>query len=630
MEQGKQLKSIEILRGLDFLSGYAIYHSSPKKVYRIGFFASKDSAKKISNQIKKDLKYTADLTVVSIPSAEKNRLNQWLKTKNVIVEGSGNAKNKKKLELLMERARLAMVKNDYPRAIANYTKVITYEDENFSRNALEYLGLARERNQQYAHAKAEYLRYLERYPDSEGAERVRQRLVGLMTAAMAPKSKLRKVKRRKRQTGWTNYGGITQYYRRDMTLNDESDDSVLSSNAYSSFFYTAKRKSRSYELNNRLSISHNMDFKDSDDNKSVRISTLYTQAFYKKLKTAVRIGRQTQNSSGAYGRFDGADLAYHYNPKITGRLTAGFPVAFDAYDTVETSKRFFSVNMEVESLLNYIDLNSYFITQYEKEVIDRSAIGFELRHFSRRVTFYSIMDYDISYQVLNNVLGNIRYQLLPRTTLGVNLNYRRSPLVTTTNALQGQQVATLADLLLTKTEAEIRQLARDRTAQYASATASLTQKLTKKLQLSVDYTRSRLSSTKSSDGVTGTQGTGYEDFISTQLIASDWIRKNDVTITSFRYAAMSTGKRYTVYALRQDPLPKKLLLNSRFRLDYQERSDGSTISSIRPSLKLNYKLKRRTKLEVELGLDHRIRKHSFDAGNETNGFVGLGYVLQLQ
>ena len=627
--------SKKTMRRVRILSGYSIYELSIKKngrqtnFLRLGFFSSKASANIVIRKISEEFTENIDMEIIGIPKSEEKYLQLWLKN---TIEKKPNKRelyDRKKLELLMEQARLAMVQNDYRRAIANYTKIIGYEDSDFSQSALEYLGLARERNQQFAHAKAEYLRYIALYPESEGAERVKQRLAGLMSAAMEPKTKLRKVKTRKRQVGWLGYGGVTQYYRRDTYLDDQEGRNLLSSNAYSSFFYTAKLKNQRYELKNRISLSHNMDFEDSEDNKAIRISTLYSEAYHKKYKMQGRIGRQTQNSSGAYGRFDGAVLSYHYNPTVIMRVVSGFPVAFDSFDKIRTEKRFYSFNLELESLFNYFDLNSYFINQYEESILDRSAVGLELRHFDTKQSFYSTMEYDISYQVINNIVANLRYQILPKTTIGGNANYRRSPLISTTNALQGQQVTSLQELLATKTKEEIRHLARDRTAKFASLTATVIQKITKKIQISNDYTLSKLSSTVSSDGITGTQGTGYEHYISTQLIATDWYRKNDVTIAGLRYAAMSTGKRYTLNALRQDRLPKKIVLNARLRVDYQQRSNDSTILSLRPSVKLNYKYNKTFKFDLELGLDHSIRKHSFDEGNDTKGFLGVGYFLQF-
>ena len=628
--QGKRVTK-KTFRKLSYLTGYAIYETklNKKNMIKIGFFSSEKSAEKVAGKISKKLKNNIILKINSIPENEKKYLQEWMENVISVKKDKRELYSRKNLEALMEKARLAMVQNDYRKAIANYTKIVGYADGDFSQLALEYLGLARERNQQFAHARAEYLRYIKLYPETDGAERVRQRLVGLMSAAMEPKARLRKVKQKNRQTGWLSYGGVTQYYRRDSYLDDQKGDDLLSSNAYSSFFYTSKLKNKHYELKNRISMSHSMDFKDSDGNKEIRVSTLYAEAHHKRFKTLARLGRQTQNSSGAYGRFDGGVLSYYFNPTVIMRVVSGFPVSFDSFDKVQTERKFYSLNLEMESLFNYMDLNSYFINQYENSTLDRSAVGVELRHFDEKQSFYSTMEYDMSYQVVNNIVTNIRYELSPKTTVGGNANYRRSPLISTSNALQGQQVESLSELLATKTEEEIRQLARDRTAQYASVTGTVIQKITKKIQISNDYTLSRLSSTVSSDGINGTEGTGYEHYLSSQLIATDWFRKNDVTIAGVRYASMSTGNRYTINMLRQDRLPKKIVLNGRLRLDYQKRTNASSILNLRPSLKINYKYTKKLKVDFEVGLDYSVRKHSFDEGSDAKGFVGLGYFYQF-
>ena len=83
---------------------------------------------------------------------------------------------------LMNEARRAMTAGELSRAVQIYTKVLQQPPNDFQRAAQEFLALARERNGQIAHAKAEYERYLEVYPDGEGAERVRQRLSALVAS----------------------------------------------------------------------------------------------------------------------------------------------------------------------------------------------------------------------------------------------------------------------------------------------------------------------------------------------------------------------------------------------------------------------------------------------------------------
>lgn len=536
----------------------------------------------------------------------------------------------KKIELLMEQARQSMIKHDYRTAISRYTAVIRYEGTDFFQAALEYLGLARERNKQYAHAKAEYERYLRLFPEGEGAVRVEQRLSGLLSASFEPKKKLRKSKKATENSGWVNYGSVMQFYRRDKELQQTSGELFSASTAYSSFFYTAKIKTAEYEMNNRVSISNNYDFEEDDeDNDLLKISKLYSELYSQKLKLSGRLGRQTENSSGTYGRFDGLMLAYHYNPRVALRAVSGFPVDFDSYGSIQSNKRFYSANLEIESLYGYVDVNTYFITQYFDDILDRQAMGLELRHFDKKLTFFSTFDYDLSYSVINNVVLNVNYQLRPKHSLGTYLTYRRSPLITTSNALQGQGVSTLDELLTDKTKDELRALARDRTARYVSANVSWRHRLTKKLEMNYDYTLSRLSGTATSGGVVGNEGTGFEHYYSAQFIATDMFSKNDISILGLRYESRFNSDRTSVNLIRRDRIDEKLSFGTKLRIDYQKRKSGENISDLRPSSKVGYKISRKVKLEFELGIQHRIRENSLDDNNETNGFFSLGYIAQF-
>ena len=112
----------------------------------------------------------------------------------------------------MEEARQAMAKGDYSRAIALYNKVLQLPPNAYQQDALEFLGLARERKGQLAHAKAEYEKFLGLYPEGSAATRVKQRLAGLLTARKTPKEKLSKTARRKDRSEWDFFGGVSQFF----------------------------------------------------------------------------------------------------------------------------------------------------------------------------------------------------------------------------------------------------------------------------------------------------------------------------------------------------------------------------------------------------------------------------------
>ena len=81
-----------------------------------------------------------------------------------------------------DEARAALKTGNFSSAIALLTKVVKLPENEYSPEAHELMGLARQRRGQAAAARAEYETYLARYPHAEGAERVRQRLDAIITA----------------------------------------------------------------------------------------------------------------------------------------------------------------------------------------------------------------------------------------------------------------------------------------------------------------------------------------------------------------------------------------------------------------------------------------------------------------
>jgi len=616
------------------LGGYAQYsylddknQSSLKKIFVVGFFTSRASAILTMEKIHKASNRKLTLNIREINKSDKVNFKRWLEKKTS--EQKISAQDKE-LAFLMEQARQAMIKQDYQVAISKYSKIMTYDESDYYRAALEYLGLARERSNQMAHAKAEYERYLNLYPEGEGAERVKQRLDGIMFAAMTPRQKLKKYKPRGFKSDWISVSSMAQHYRTDRDMQTPFGDNQVFSNAYSSFFYMTSLKTTAYEFKNQISMSNNYDLEnDDEENSQVKISYLYTESNFKKLGISSRLGRQRYNASGAFGRFDGAVLSYNLSDKLKFSATSGYPVTFDSYQRIQDEKPFYSANLELESLFGLFDINTYFITQYNDTLLDRQAIGFDIRHFDRDKTFFSTIDYDVSYNVLNNFIFNVSTRINSKNSVGTYTTFRRSPLLTTSNSLQGQFVGSLAELLEEKEEETIRQLARDRTAKYGSLTFNWKQHIGKNIELSHDYTLSKLGGTVASDGVFGLDGTGYEDFFSSQLMASDLWTKNDMLLIGLTHAIMDASDRTALTIMRRDQLNSKLLLSTKFRAEYQDRSNGSIVTIIKPAIKINYRYTRKYKFETEIGVDRRIHENSFDEGVYQTLFFNAGYTAQF-
>ncbi len=79
----------------------------------------------------------------------------------------------------MDEARAAIKKGNFAQAIQLLTKAVNRAENQYSAEAQELLGVAHQKSGQLVEARSEYEDYLQRYPNSEGTERVRQRLDGI-------------------------------------------------------------------------------------------------------------------------------------------------------------------------------------------------------------------------------------------------------------------------------------------------------------------------------------------------------------------------------------------------------------------------------------------------------------------
>ena len=118
----------------------------------------------------------------------------------------------KQLKSLMQRAKLDFKNKKYSSTIRYLNALISAGTHQYSREALELLGLARQRKKQTIHAVNIYEKYLVLYPDGDSSDRVRQRLAGLLTAASTPKDKIHITSARGRGEIIT-YGSLSQFYR---------------------------------------------------------------------------------------------------------------------------------------------------------------------------------------------------------------------------------------------------------------------------------------------------------------------------------------------------------------------------------------------------------------------------------
>lgn len=527
---------------------------------------------------------------------------------------------------LMEEARQSMAKNDYGRAIALYTKILSYPDNAYRQDAQEFLGLARERNGQLAHAKAEYQTYLRLYPKGEGAQRVQQRLTGLLTAQAPAKEKLQQEKPKAPPANWNVRGGFSQYYRRDVSTTDEAGTTVYQSELDTDFDVIAQLLKPDYQMQGRFTGGYRNDFLGSAIDNPLRITSLYFDTSDRQRHTLGRIGRQSQSRGGVLGRFDGLLLSRQLNQTIKLNLVGGYPVDSSTIDQIATDTRFYGVNADLGTFANAWDFNVFAIEQTSEGLLDRRAVGGEMRYFQMNHSLLGLMDYDVSYHTLNMLLLLGNWLFSDNTTLNLVYDQRKSPILTTRNALIGQLDASLSALAQRFSEDQIRSLAMDRSADSRSYTVSLAHPLNDKLQIGGDVTLSTLSATPASGGVEGFPSSGNDWSYSLQFMASDLIKNGDIAIVGLRRNTNTSSEGTSLNLNTRYPVNRAWRLNPRLRIDRRRySSDGSTQWSILPSVRINYMWRRDLNIELEAGGELTNRDIGGTTSKTTGYYLSFGY-----
>ena len=549
---------------------------------------------------------------------------------------------------LMEEARQAMIASDYARAIQVYTKILIEADRDvapgavspkrlvYIKRALEFLGVARERKGQLAHANAIYREYLEKYPDGEDAIRVEQRIAGILSMAQPKPGRRKSVAAAESDQGpeWAVFGGFSQFYRyADLTIEEEDTD-TLEDSLRSDLDLTARVQTERWDFRSRLSGGYVTDLKDEPAGDEKRLSDFYLELRDKHSDASIRLGRQNSSKGGVLGRFDGFLGGTNLGERFRLNLVTGYAVDSSSDVTVDTNRYFYGLNMDFAPYDSAWQYNAFVIEQKLAGRVDRRGVGGEVRYFDAYKSFFALLDYDVEFDELNTMLLIANVTLEGGTNFSVTADYRNSPTLTLRNALSGQQQQRIEALLEIYTEEELRQFAMDRTAKSEFINAGVTQPLNDVYQLTANVSMTNFSSTPESGGVLALEGTGDEFSYDIGLIASSLFMENDTSIFTLRYFDGERSKRTSVNFDSRYPLTRNLRLNPRIRIDFQDAVDAESEEwRFRPSLRMDYRWRRRLHLELEIGGEWTSRDVTLAFGEETQTtegyYVSIGYRLDF-
>jgi hypothetical protein len=556
----------------------------------------------------------------------------------------------------MDEARAALKTGNFSGAIARLSKVVKLPENEYSPEAHELLGLARQRSGEVAAARAEYETYLSRYPHAEGAERVRQRLDAIIAASGGPLEKLRAAPLAPgwrpgggfapvgAGTTWTFSGSLSEFYIRDDSFRTAVDPTVApdpnadadahqvhQNEMLSSLDMIATWVNDQARGKIRFSGTEEHHFDDSDDRFG--IASLFSEVELRNWEVLGRFGRQNSNvdTGGVLGRFDGGLLSWRAFPNVKLNAVGGSPVLSRFDEPFKDQRYFYGASIGLGPFFGGFETTLFAIEQRDRSLLDRRAVGAEARYFDPTKSALATVDYDIHFNKLNAAIFSGSWTLPDKSTLYGGADYRRTPYLSTWNALLNQPFVTLYDFLAAsqQTPEQLQQLALSQTPVYKSAMIGYSRPLTDKFLVSADATVVNLTqpiTLPSLDPALGSLPAGNEYYYSAQLMGSNLIEEGDMYIGAVRYSQLINSNMYALDFNTRYPWSKELSLSPRLRLGYRTGRNGVDMTeySALPSLLADYYWTKELSTEFEIGAERTWTKQDGVREQNTDLFLTLG------
>lgn len=525
---------------------------------------------------------------------------------------------------LLRQAKAAYIEGNYPRAIALYTQAA--ELAPFRLEALEMLGVTREQTGQLAQAKLAYETALAEYPDHGAAHRIRARLQALVSINEQPRE-LRPAERTA-TVSWQTTAHLTQFYRRYQLDIDGRQSTVPIDALFSDADVTVRRNGAAFSHEGRASFGHLQDFSDGPADHPFRVQSLYWQTRFEPLRTRARIGRQSQRRSGVLGRFDGVAVTAAATPDLDVQALGGYLVD-SSHDSPGSERPFWGVNAELRLLDDDLSLTPFFVQQQADGVVDRQAAGLQAELYTDAGSYFGMVDYDLHHRVLNHALASANVRFGEATRVFGSVDHRRSPYLTTRNALIGQPVQDLSELELLLVEERLEDIAADRSAVTTMARFGIDQRLAGSWAISVDTALMDFGSTDSSASVAGLEA--HQDFsASAQIRSDDAFGRGNFGAVQVRYYRSRGSRTLSTYFNNRLGLWGDWWLYPRLSVDHRQYDDGDQSQlRIKPSLRFDYRYSRRFRLELEAGYEWTARDMPAGDVDMRGLFVVAGYRLLL-
>jgi Outer membrane lipoprotein len=525
---------------------------------------------------------------------------------------------------LMASGKASMAAGEYEGATQSFNRLLNLPPNEYSQEAQELVGNAREKNGDFTKAKVEYELYVKLYPQTEGALRVNTRLAAINNGtAKVADNKFSTKKQINQVNQNTIFGSLSQYYYGGKTLTNTTNGGITAqtrstdqSALVTSFDITDRWRHNQYDdkIVFRDAQTHNFPPGVIDAN---RLNAAYWDHEDKALGYMTRLGRQPGNSQGVLGRFDGIFGKYSINDKFRITGVAGVPDN-GPHSSIITNRHFYGSALEFGLPSSTFSGNFYAIQQVADNFTERRAIGSELRYFNESTSLFGLVDYDTVFHDVNIALlqGNWTKNDITYNAL---LDHRKSPILYGETGLQAVPSASplsVDGLRKVLTNQQLYSAIKDITAETDTALIGATKQITPKWQVGGDVRLNRTTSTKGvdltaitggvNDKVASTPSTGIAYTYSLQAIGTNVVFADDTTVFNSSYVDDPHYAAQTFGFTNVATFRTKWHVTSSLNL-YHQKGDSSQLDTktfkIAPTARISYQLLDNALLEAELGFE---------------------------
>ncbi|HSC94251.1 MAG TPA: hypothetical protein VLC73_04740 [Burkholderiales bacterium] len=531
---------------------------------------------------------------------------------------------------LLAAARIALAAGNNEAATERLNQALMLPPNRYSQEAQELAGVARERSGEIAKARAEYELYLKLFPDGEDAARVRARLAALAAPEVpaTPRPARAPVRAVTGTLSQYYYGGRTKVetaFNTPTTVDRSSFTAVDQSALVTNVDLTLRNRTESSDQRLVVRNTNSYSFLETQDSYN-RLNAAYYD--YRGLQNsfAARLGRQTGLTGGLPNRFDGAIAGIGIADKWRLNAAGGVPVE---YPSIDSERWFWGTSLEYENLGDAWSGNFYYVDQRTDGLVDRRAVGTEMRYFRGGTSLFSLLDYDTSYQEWNIAMLQATWQSEGRTTLNLLYDRRKAPVLTTTNAIFGQPTTSIETLLQTLTEEQIRQQARDVTATATQALIGLTTPVSPHWQLGADARMTNVGALPSVvvNGITipAQPATGNIYSYDVQAIGSNLYSSRDTNVFAATYITAPTFDGYQLSYNNLSLLQGRWTVEPSLRYYSQKDTQDVKLDRWTPGLRLTYRVRESFALEAEFTWEKTRTVGPTSRDDTTRGFFYVGY-----